>query len=274
MAIRHVLRGSRRRCCAPPGTRTLNPQIKSPVSMVYRVRSSAPTCGSVGAQVHRVHPVRPSTPEISGRISGRTRVPRSGAPNSAWPSGRARQDDPVDAPHHVHPGCVIHVPGAPRTAVLACEDPVKPALPMFSQCPHKQDDHPTVSDSKRAQSAGTRERIRRRPCVNRGRLRAAPYRPPSPGRSTEPLLRDTASSRALAEHRRPLEIPPAGPGRRLPRGTTDAGWKSSGLRMDDSSEFLSALARRHRPRWSRASGTKRTARRLLSELHGSRCRLG
>ncbi len=64
---------------APPGTRTLNPRIKSLLPIVYRVRSSALTCGSVGARVHRVHPVRPSTPEISGRISGRQTLndPRS-----------------------------------------------------------------------------------------------------------------------------------------------------------------------------------------------------
>jgi len=55
---------------APPGTRTLNPRIKSSVPTVFRVRSSALTCGSVGARVHRVHAVRPSAPEISGRISG------------------------------------------------------------------------------------------------------------------------------------------------------------------------------------------------------------
>ena len=62
---------------------------------------------------------------------------------------------------------------------------------MSSQCPQSKADHPlsVTQYGPRARTASGSGQDR---CANRSWLRAAPHRPPSPGRFTEPLLRDTA----------------------------------------------------------------------------------
>ena len=91
-------------------------------------------------------------------------------------------------------------------------------LPMSSQCPQTKPGPATVRDLKRTESAGPVP-FGERPWVDRGRLNAAPQRPPSPGRFIGPPLRDTAPVQRSEGHRCSLKVPRAGPGRRYSCGT-------------------------------------------------------